>query len=220
VHDGCPINGCCGAQRRMVTCQHSLEHLPYVAAQVKTICYLHGVRRSLADAIGVGTGAVAADNLDLRLLAQPTRKGGSSAIGEEIDGAACLHVDEHGPIGLTATTGKVVHTQNPHGWRDRRGGGAHQTEQRRATDGEAKAPGKPRTGTPTEGEAKVRHVGALRVGATGMDSSEARKAFGEDGARARDGTTDKTTDLKPERHSLSGAGAIGEGAPVTTMDTG
>lgn len=36
---------------------------------------MHCVRRSLVDAVGVGTGAVAADNRDLWLLAQPTGKG-------------------------------------------------------------------------------------------------------------------------------------------------
>lgn len=53
-----------------------------------------------------------------------------------------------------------------------------------------------------------------------MGSGEAGKAFGEDGARANGGTTDETTDVKAERHPLSGAGTIGEAAPVTTMDTG
>jgi hypothetical protein len=204
----------------MVTGQHPFEYLPRVATQVKAIRDLYGVRHSLADAVGIGTGAVAADNLDLRLLAQPTSEGGSGAIGQEIDGAACLHVDEHGPIGLTPTTGKIVYTQHPHGRRDWRGGSTHQAEQCRATDGECEALGEARTGTSTEGEAKVRHVGALRIGAASMSSSEARKAFGEDGTRASGGATDETTDMKAERHPLSGAGTIGEAAPVPTMDTG
>ncbi len=204
----------------MVTRQHPFEYLPRVAAQVKAIRYLYGVRRSLADAIGVGTGAVAADNLDLWLVTQPGGEGGCGAIGQEVDRSACLHVDEHGPIGLTPTTGKVVHTQHPW-WRcNWIGRGAHQAQQRRATGGECEALGEARTGTSTEGEAKVRHVGALRVGAAGMGSGEARKAFGEDGTRASGGATDETTDLKAERHPLSGTGTVGEAAPVTTMDTG
>jgi hypothetical protein len=80
--------------------------------------------------------------------------------------------------------------------------------------------GKPRTGTPTEGEAKLPHVGALRIGAAGVGSSEAGKALSEDGARAHGGATDETTHLKAERHRLPGAGTIGEGAPIPTMDPG
>jgi hypothetical protein len=114
----------------MVPGQHALEHLSRVAAQMEAIGDLYGVRYSLADAIGVGTGAVAADNLDLRLLAQPTRKGGSGAIGQEINRSACLHVDEHGPIGLTTAAGEVVYTQHP--WRRGNwvGRGVHQAEER------------------------------------------------------------------------------------------
>ena len=65
----------------MVTGQHPLQHLSRVAAQMEAIRYLHGLRRSLADAVGVGAGAVAADNLDVRLATQPTGKRGGGAIG-------------------------------------------------------------------------------------------------------------------------------------------
>ena len=136
------------------------------------------------------------------------------------DWSARLHVDEHGSIGLTTAAGKVVHAQHPQRECDRIGGGAHQAQQRRAADGEVKALSKPRTGTPTEGETKVRHIGALRVGAAGMDSGEAGEAFGEDGTRARGDTTDEATDMEMEGDSLSGTGAIREVAPVTTVDTG
>lgn len=136
------------------------------------------------------------------------------------DWSARLHVDAHGSIRLTTTAGKVVHAQHPHCRWDRIGGGAHQAQQCRAADGEAKALGKLRTGTPTEGEAKVCHIDARHVGAAGMGSGETREAFSEDGTRARRDMTDEATDMEMEGDPLSGTGAINEAASVTTMDTG
>ncbi len=53
-----------------------------------------------------------------------------------------------------------------------------------------------------------------------MNCGEARKAFGEDRARARGGMADETTYMKSESDPLSGAGAISEAAPVTAVNTG
>jgi len=69
---------------------------------------LHRLGRSLRDAARVLGRAVAAHDLDLRLLAQPRREGGSGAIRQEIDDLMLFQVGDHRPIALPPTQCEII----------------------------------------------------------------------------------------------------------------
>jgi hypothetical protein len=84
VHHGPPltpdgvIDGC---ERRRMRVEHLLESCHQLLQQVKPLSDLRGLWRSLARAIGIGSSAVARDDLDPRVGPQPLRHGVGLPIG-------------------------------------------------------------------------------------------------------------------------------------------
>nr|WP_228567015.1 hypothetical protein [Nocardia sp. SYP-A9097] len=74
---------------------------------------LHRVRCSGSGALGVGAGAVTADDLHSRVGSQPGREGVSGPVVQDLDRAAGLHVDQDRSVVVPATQGEVVDTQHP-----------------------------------------------------------------------------------------------------------
>jgi hypothetical protein len=79
------------------------------------ICDLHGVRGSLARAIGIGPGPVTGDNLDTRVLAQPSRQGLGLPIRQQVDHPVALQVDQDGAVAVTTAPRPVINRQHTRG---------------------------------------------------------------------------------------------------------
>ena len=108
-----------------------LDGLADVAEQVPSIGDLDGVRGTLADAVGVGTGTIAGDDLDARPVTQPGGDGSSLAIGQEIDHPVCLEVDQHRAVATPTPPGPVVNPEDTRRRHDIGGStGRYQTQQR------------------------------------------------------------------------------------------
>lgn len=60
---------------------------------------LQGVGQNLVHGVGVAGGAVPADDLHTRMLAQPRCKGVGPAVGQDIDTPAGLCLDQDGRVG-------------------------------------------------------------------------------------------------------------------------
>jgi hypothetical protein len=90
-----------------------LDGLPKIAEQVPPISDLNSTRRTLADAVGVGTCTIAGDDLDARAVPQPSGQRCGFTIREKVDHLVRLQVDQHSAV-VTATSPRpVVDTQNP-----------------------------------------------------------------------------------------------------------
>ncbi|MDX6391411.1 MAG: hypothetical protein QOJ73_2474 [Streptosporangiaceae bacterium] len=99
----------------MVSGDRLLDVLGQVVPQVPPIGHLDRLGCPTADAFGVGTGTVPADHPGSRVLTQPRGEGGGLAIGEQIDGATRVDVDEYGAVDVPAAQGKVIDPEHRHG---------------------------------------------------------------------------------------------------------
>lgn len=62
-------------------------------------------------ALGEGTSAVTADRADVRVLAEPAGEGVGRVVGQNVDGAAAVHVDEDGAEAPAPAERELVHTE-------------------------------------------------------------------------------------------------------------
>ena len=80
------------------------------------ISHLHRARRPLPGGLGVGTSAVSADHLDPGVIAQPVGQRRGLAVGQQIDRAAGVDVDQDGAVVMTPAQREVIdakHRQPP-----------------------------------------------------------------------------------------------------------
>src|SRR5438128_8489662 len=81
---------------------------------METISNLHGLWSALAGGIGIVARSISADHFDFGMALQPGLRGFLRAIGEQIDDAMALQIDQNGPIVLSAFVGPVVESEYPH----------------------------------------------------------------------------------------------------------
>lgn len=88
-----------------------------------------GVRGAEACGLGVGGGAVPADDLHSWVGGQPGPDGFNGAVGQQVDRAAGLDVDQDGRVDVALAQGELVDPQDPRRWRLGLRHGAYQPEQ-------------------------------------------------------------------------------------------
>ena len=114
-----PGTGGQAPQFRMDALQPALEHLTDVVQQVPAVGDLHRPGCCHRDAAGVFGRAVARHYLDGGLRAQPGRHRLGLPVGQQIDDAASLQVDDDRAVGLPAAQGPVVDADDPRRLHDR-----------------------------------------------------------------------------------------------------
>jgi hypothetical protein len=102
--------------RRQKCCRGVLEQVPAVG-------HLLGLRCSLAGGRTITWTTVAADDLNLWVLAQPGDHRVALAIGEQVDHLAALEVDHDAPVAVAAAPGEVVDANHPRRWVNPAGAG-------------------------------------------------------------------------------------------------
>jgi hypothetical protein len=80
--------------------------------QVPMVADLHGIRCALADRFSVRSGAVPADDLGARVLAQPLGEGGGLAVGQHVDPTVGDRVDHDGCVAVPASQCDVVDAEH------------------------------------------------------------------------------------------------------------
>ena len=110
------LGGTVGCGSMPVT--QGLDSLAEVAEQVPSIGDLDGIRGTLPDAIGVGAGMIAGDDLDARPVPQPGGNGGGLAVGQQIDHPVGLDVDRHRAVAAPAPPGPVIDSEDTRRRRD------------------------------------------------------------------------------------------------------
>jgi hypothetical protein len=91
-----------------------LDFVAEVSPEVPSVADLYRVGQGAADGLGVGGRAVAAHDLETRMLAQPGLQGGPLAVGQGRDGSAGLGIRDDRGVAVAAAQGEVVHAD--HSW--------------------------------------------------------------------------------------------------------
>ena len=86
----------------MVVRARPLESVDQVVYEVEAVGDLDRVGRALPRAVAVRAAAIPADDLHPRVRREPRREGGRLAVGQQVDHAPPLQVDEDGAVPLPA----------------------------------------------------------------------------------------------------------------------
>lgn len=84
-----------------------------VAQEVEAVGDLDCFWRTLADAVGIGAGPIACDDLDARMSLEPVLQGFRLPVGQQLDGAWLFQVADHCPVVLTTAEGPVIDANHP-----------------------------------------------------------------------------------------------------------
>ena len=103
----------------MVAIDNGTDGIAEIAQQMPAIGYLDRFRRALPDPVRVGTGAVACDDLDAGMLAQPISKGFGLPIRQQVHDLVTLEVDEDGAVATPTPPGPIIYAENLRRWRRR-----------------------------------------------------------------------------------------------------
>ena len=96
---------------------------------MKPIHDLHSTRRATPDAVGVESTPIPTDDGYGGMLGQPGGQTLGGAVGQEVEYAMVLQIDQDGPIALPTSPGPLIDANNLRGGRGRYGGALHQPEQ-------------------------------------------------------------------------------------------
>jgi hypothetical protein len=97
------------------------DRLGEVVPKMPAVGDLDRVGQDAADSLGVGARSVPADDLDAGMGAQPGLQRVGAAVGQDIDSAAGLRVDQDRGVALPAAQREVVHAEHPRDLEDRQG---------------------------------------------------------------------------------------------------
>jgi hypothetical protein len=95
--------------------QQPLHCVAQVLDQVETIGHLEGFGGAIRSGLGIGTSAVAAEDLHAGVLVQPGGDGLGVAVRQEIDGAVALPIDEDGAVCLAFAEREVIEAEDARG---------------------------------------------------------------------------------------------------------
>jgi len=140
---------------------------------------LQGVWRAVARSFGVGPGPVPADDLHSRVGWQPRGEGRSGAVGQHIDRAAGLDVDQDRAVVVSTAQREIVHTQNARGWSFRVGQGPDQAQQGHSADRCGQTAGQSRAGASAQRQRDRAECSLQNWRAACISCGQARYLFSE-----------------------------------------
>ncbi len=193
------------AEARAVARDASLSRFAEVAPEVEPIGNLDGGGRANAGALGEEWGAIAADDLDPRMIGQPGRDGASLAIRQQVHRPAGLDVDQHGPVDTSLAHRVLVdarYTRDRWLWFRE---SVDQPQDRVPADSRADDVGQPGTGAAGQGEADPGQHRPQSFGPLAVPPGQARDLLDERPPLAGDVFAREPPDTKsqhnpPPRH--------------------
>ena len=171
------------------------DRVAEVAQQMPTIRSLNGLWRSQPDALGVGAGAIAGDDFDLRMGCQPSGNGFGLAIRQQLDGSVAFEIDDDGAVAAAAAPRPVINADDA--WR--RGQWAiisgNGSKQRVIANREPETICKTCCWPTTQCQSQMVHQGVQACCPAGHGSDHAiTETLGKNVSAAIDGTTDEASD--------------------------
>jgi hypothetical protein len=100
-----------------VPIRQASDSVTKIAEQMPPVSDLHGTGRALANAVGVGAGAITGDDLNTGTIAQPCGESGRFAIRQQIDHLVRLQIDQHSAVALSASPGPIIYPEDAWRWR-------------------------------------------------------------------------------------------------------
>lgn len=183
-----------------------------------SVGHLNGFGCTLANAVGVGAGAVAGDDRHPGVRLQPRGDGVGLAVGQQVDGAVALEIDDDGAVALATTPCPIIDPDDARRWGRLHGHRPNQAQQRVAADRHGEPGGQPGTGFSARAQRDI----ALRLGEPAGSPNPGRchggQAFGEDAARAIHGHTPEPADLKVEFTHATLPGTVAQATAVPAVD--
>ena len=202
----------------MVLVEHRAQGVAAVAQQMEPVCHLDGVRGAPGGSLGIGAGAVADHGGHAGMVRQPRRQRVGAAVGQQVDHAPALQVDQDGAVALALAPRPVVHAQHAHPGTGHGVAGAHTREQRRAADRHAHRGGVARAGIAAQRQADGPVHRAQPVSLAGPGLGDAGQRFGEGPARTCRHRAPEPTNPDEQKRRAAETGDVAEAAPVGAVD--
>jgi hypothetical protein len=98
----------------MLAVDNDPNGLTEIAQQVPTISGLNRVWRALPHAFRTGTGPVARDHLDARMLAKPCRQRFRLPVRQQVHHLIALQIDQNGTVAMATPPRPVINGK--HAW--------------------------------------------------------------------------------------------------------
>ena len=188
-----------------------------VTQQVETIEDMLGLRRASAGALGEDVGAVASDDLDARMGAQPSGDAAGVPVGQEIEDGVTFEVDEHGAVAAPAPASPLVDADDARLGLCRQRRPTHEAHEGIATHGHRETMRHTGGGCTTEGETEMTLEHAQPLGSAGVSDSDVTDALAEGPPRAGWVRTAEASQPEAQADGPALPRQIGEGALAVTV---
>jgi hypothetical protein len=99
--------------RAAMAIDNPLQGFPQIVEQVPAIRDLKSLRCPLSGRLSVSASAITRDNFNTVMTLQPSRDGGSLAVGQQVNDGVALEVAQDGSVVLTTAPGPLVDTHRP-----------------------------------------------------------------------------------------------------------
>jgi hypothetical protein len=96
----------------VVAVEHPFHRFPQIVQQMPSVSHLDGAGSTVCRPTGVLGGPIARDDFDPRMLTEPGGQRVSGTIGQEIDRAALLQVNQDRAISMAAPQGEIINPQH------------------------------------------------------------------------------------------------------------
>ena len=193
------------------------DRLGQVLPQVEPVGDLHRVRCAGAGPVGVGAGAVPADDLDAGMGGQPVRQRLGVAASQQVQRRTGLAVDDDRAVVVAAPDGEVVHPEHPRDGRRRVRGGHHQPQQHLPAGRLGQGGSQPGPGPPGQRDRDVpQHAGQQRS-LPAVADGQARDLLSERRALAAGAAAEEPADGQPDHHPAPADGGISQPPGVTAV---
>ena len=197
--------------------EHTAQRIAGVAQQMPPVRDLDGLRRPLAGPVGVGAGAIAHDDRDGRMVLEPGGQGFALAVGQQIEAAPALEINQDRAVVAAPAPRPVVDPEHTRFWRRRQAGLADAAQQGRAADRHAGPGGQPRARLGARGQGDGMVSRAQPVGMTGSGPGKPRQALAERASWAGIVEASEAPDPDEQDDGAAETRQIAQAAPVMAM---
>ena len=190
-----------------------------VVPQVPAIGDLDRARRAVPGSLGVGTGAVPADDLCAGMGLQPFPQRGRLAVRQQVDHVPRLRIGHHRAVHVPLAQREVIHPGDRRRGGDRRVGQRHdQPQHGGGMDRHAHGSGQPGGGPPGQLQAEAGQHAQQRYAAPPVPLRHAIGLLGERGLRARGLRAAEPAHRQRDQHRPAAGRAIGHHPRVPAMN--
>jgi hypothetical protein len=93
---------------RCLTPQKPIKRVGQITHEVPAICYLHRIGCAQSSSLGIGASTVPADHFDSRMLPEPSCKGFSTAVSQQINRPMRTQIHQNGSVGVPSPQREII----------------------------------------------------------------------------------------------------------------